>query len=122
MSSFTKPLVLKILQGGDYAELVEEFSYYDTVDGVTYTVPAGFITDFATTPWWSWSFFPKIGPWTKASVLHDYLYKEAIKDKAWADKEFHAAMLILDTPRIKAYVMYLAVKFFGRGNYYVGKL
>lgn len=45
MSSFTEPLHVEFLERGDKAKLLKEFSYY-TGEGVTYTVPVGFITDF----------------------------------------------------------------------------
>ena len=116
MSSFTEPLHVEFLESGDKAKLLKEFSYY-TDEGVTYTVPVGFITDFATTPQWAQSVVPKIGVYTKATILHDYWYKEAINTKKWADKEFLKACLILGTPKWKAYLMYVGVSLFGRGGY-----
>lgn len=39
----------------------------------TFTVPAGFVTDFATVPWWSRLLTPATGKWTRAAVVHDLL-------------------------------------------------
>jgi hypothetical protein len=38
-----------------------------------FVVPAGFVTDFATVPWWVQSLIPRTGTWTLAAVLHDFL-------------------------------------------------
>lgn len=43
--------------------------------GETITVPAGATTDFASVPRWAWSLFPPDGPWLKAAVVHDFLYR-----------------------------------------------
>ena len=37
-------------------------------------VPQGFVHDKASVPRALWSFFPKSGPYTRAAVIHDYLY------------------------------------------------
>lgn len=38
-------------------------------------VPKGFITDFASVPRFLWSIIPPYGKYTKAAVVHDFLYK-----------------------------------------------
>ena len=116
MSSFTEKLRVEFFQSGDKATLLKEFSYY-TDEGVTYVVPVGFETDFATTPQWAQSIVPKIGTYTKATILHYYWYKEAINTKKWADSEFLKACIILGTPKWKAYLMYAGVRLFGKGSY-----
>jgi len=109
-------LGVDFLQSGDTAVLTKEFAY-TTKDGITYVVPVGFVTDFATVPQAFQNIVPKIGPYTKATILHDYWYKAATNTRAWADKEFLNACLILGTPRWKAYLMYAGVRLFGKGNY-----
>ena len=42
----------------------------------TIAVPAGFRTDLASTPWQVWKRYPKLGKWTGAAVIHDWLYRE----------------------------------------------
>lgn len=40
------------------------------------TVPAGATTDLASIPSFAWSIgFPPDGPWLKAAVVHDFLYR-----------------------------------------------
>lgn len=43
--------------------------------GETITVPAGATTDLASIPRFAWSLFPPDGPWLKAAVVHDFLYR-----------------------------------------------
>ena len=50
-----------------------------TVDGRTFTVPAGTITDLATSPRLFWQFIPPIGLYESAAALHDWLCTEGIR-------------------------------------------
>jgi hypothetical protein len=44
--------------------------------GESITVPAGATTDLASIPRFAWSLgFPPDGGWTKAAVIHDFLYR-----------------------------------------------
>lgn len=43
--------------------------------GEVITVPAGATTDLASIPRFAWSVFPPDGPWLKAAVVHDFLYR-----------------------------------------------
>lgn len=112
----TEPLEVEFLESGDKAILIKEFSYA-TEQGVNYVVPVGFETDFATVPQIVQSIIPKIGTYTKATILHDYWYKTATNKKKWADNEFLKACIILGTPKWQAYLMYVGVRIFGKGNY-----
>ena len=38
------------------------------------TVPKGFVTDLASTPFQLWARFPRWGPWSGAAIVHDKLY------------------------------------------------
>ena len=74
MSSFTKPLIVEVLDDGENYALKEEFSYYREGDEKNIiTVPKGFITDFASTPRLIWSILPPFGKYAKSAVLHDFL-------------------------------------------------
>lgn len=46
------------------------------------TVPSGFTTDLASIPSIVWPLLPPDGPWLKAAVIHDFLYKTCGKG-AW---------------------------------------
>lgn len=83
------------------------------------TVPIGFVTDFATVPRLIWSIIPPIGRYTKAAVLHDYLYENPylVKNKKEADKIFLQAMQVLEVEKWKRTTMYCAVRVFGKGKF-----
>ena len=132
MSQFTTPVVLEMLDHYKW-RLVEPFTYYTEeictylpmvadVDDSMYLchlieVPKGYVTDLTTVPRLLWSVFPPHGRYAKAAIVHDYLYSKAIGSKRWADKVFLEAMGVLDVPRWRKWVMYFAVRLFGRGNY-----
>lgn len=85
--------------------------------GVRVHVPVGFITDLASVPRCLWWWFPPHGKWAVASVVHDYMYEQAISTKEDADNTFFKLLRIYGVPKTKARLMYWAVRLFGRGNY-----
>ncbi len=115
MSSFTNPLCVEIQADGICGKLLQEFDYHvgseDSPDIIH--VPAGFITDFASTPFFMW----KTGLYSKAAVVHDYLYQSKLRSRAMADLIFKEAMLVLGVHPVKAQVMYRAVRLFGCKGY-----
>lgn len=119
MSSFTTPLKGEIGDDGEHIILTEKFEYHvgsypseEIID-----VPIGFRSDFASIPRYAQCVLPKLGRYSKAAVLHDYLYVIAYKNKKFADDVFLEAMIILGVPKWKRWVMYHAVRIFGKGNY-----
>lgn len=56
---------------GATATLVEPLRYIGATDD--FTVPAGFVTDFASVPQVVTWLVPKMGAYTRAAVLHDWL-------------------------------------------------
>ena len=73
------------------------------------TVPAGFVTDFNSTPWGLWNFFP---PWQypQAGVVHDFLYQFNGVTRAEAD-QVHARILeALGCGLFKRRTVYLALR------------
>jgi len=81
--------------------------------GTTITVPAGFVTDFASVPWPLWPLVPPTGPWNKASVIHDYLCKHPKVSRFWADATFRECMYRLGVPAWRRVLMYYAVRCYG---------
>ncbi len=117
MSKFTTPAVLEMLD--DYRwRLVEPFKFWltDNPDDVI-LVPAGYVTDLASVPQILWSIFPPHGRYAKAAIIHDWLYDNALRTKAEADRIFLDAMKVLGVPRWRRTLMYVAVRLFGRGSY-----
>ena len=43
-----------------------------------FSVPVGFITDFASIPRIAWSIFPPTGKYGKAAVIHDFIYQRGL--------------------------------------------
>jgi hypothetical protein len=92
--------------------LVENLVYEGNKD--TFMIPAGFITDFASVPRLLWSFFPPTGLYTKAAVLHDFLYIVQLISRKDADGIFKRVMKEAGVGRIKRYLMWKAVRIGGR--------
>jgi len=64
---------------------------YDEL-GIVITVPAGFVTDFASVPRGLWNIVPRWGRHGEAAVLHDYLYDIGVYTRKECDKIFLVAM------------------------------
>lgn len=72
-------------------------------------IPAGFLTDAATTPRVLWPLFPPVGKWTRSAILHDYLLTARTRD--YADAVFLRALVECDDvhPAV-ARLMWLGVR------------
>lgn len=116
MSSFTTPLVGSWNDEMTLFALTEPFNFYD-VGGKNYSVPVGFVTDFASIPKWLQWFFSFIGLYGKAAVLHDYLYATELVSRFRADWIFLRAMRVLGVGKFKRRMMYRAVRKFGKSHY-----
>lgn len=75
------------------------------------------IADLASVPRIFWTLLPPDGKYAKAAIIHDYLYDNALRTKKEADLIFLDRMTVLGVPKWKRIVMYLAVRWFGRGMY-----
>jgi hypothetical protein len=96
-------------------ELVTPLVYQGNQDRIE--VPTGFITDFASVPKALWSIIPPYGTYTKAAVIHDYLYRNAIVSRADADGIFKKIMSESGVGLIRRGLMWAAVRLFGRAAY-----
>lgn len=90
---------------------------YNKRKGVSYTIPKGFKTDFASIPQGFRWLITGHDQTRKPAVLHDYLYRKGIGTKKNADTLFKDAMKEEGTPWYKRHAAYLAVHLFGRGNF-----
>lgn len=134
MSSFTDPLDVRILQReiktrGLY-KLLKEFTYEigEEGSGVLVEVPAGFVTDLASVPWFiRWLISPG-GLHAKASVIHDYLYSKGViqtkgvtqtetPTRLRADQIMKEAMVVLKVPCIRRWMIYKAVRWFAKSAF-----
>ena len=79
-------------------------------------VPAGFETDFASVPRFFSRLFPATGTWSKPAVVHDYLYQAPGGcSRFLADCLFREAMIQEGVKPWRAWLMWVAVRCFGRG-------
>ena len=117
MSSFTSPLVVSPLSDGRRWRLVKPFTFHI---GGQYSrhfisVPRDFLTDFASVPRFFW-FLPDWATYSKAPVLHDWLYHQKTTTRKRADALFLEAMLIdwrhHRSRYFIAYMEYFAVRIF----------
>lgn len=79
-----------------------------------FTVPIGSKTDFASVPRIFIWFLPRYGLYTKAAILHDYLWRERAKKGhlSWRDADgmFRRAMRELEVPFLRRWIMWGAVR------------
>jgi hypothetical protein len=89
------------------------------VDGITalYSVPVGFVTDFASVPQLFQNIFPREGSYTVASAFHDYCYATACVTRKEADDIFLQGMKDLGTSFFVRYSIYLGVRIGGASHY-----
>ena len=84
------------------------------IGGMPILIPAGFVSDGASVPRFLWAIIPPYGRYTKAAIVHDFLYKTGLFTKAQADWIFldmmdHCKVLVW-----KRNVMYAGVCAFGQ--------
>ena len=76
-------------------------------------VPVGFKTDLASIPRPLWFIVPPDGSYTPAAVVHDYLYRTGLTDRATADRIFIEAMKHCGTWKVVRGAIYATVRAFG---------
>lgn len=83
-------------------------------DGVTYVIPEGFMTDFSSVPrLFRWLVSPVGQPHQVAGVVHDFLYSSGAVTRKQADAAFKAAAAAAGSPRLRAALMYRAIRLGG---------
>lgn len=90
--------------------LVEDLRYSIGTTGVTIVVPAGFVTDFASIPKPLWWWFSPHDFYSKAAVVHDYLYWTQRCTREQADNLLLIAMQESDVSPVKRKAVYLGVR------------
>ncbi len=106
---FIREESIDIIQTGDTTfQLVKPVSYQGAKE--TFVVPAGQDTDFASVPAALMWLIPRYGRWTKAAILHDYLWRSGVINKTDADGIFRRALRELGVPLYKRWMMWSAVR------------
>jgi hypothetical protein len=102
---------VKELEESDW-ELLRILEYKGNRD--SFEVPEGMKTDFASVPRVFVWFLPRYGRYTKAAILHDYLWRDAVPagelTLAQADGIFRRAMWELGVPFLRRWMMWGAVR------------
>lgn len=102
--------------GGDY----EDFPFAHHLannEGITITVPTGFVTDFASVPQVIWSLIPPIGMIALPAVVHDWIYTNHPQTRKWADAVLYEGCRSQGMGRIQAFLIWSAVRIFGRPSW-----
>jgi hypothetical protein len=85
--------------------------------GAEVRVPRGFVTDFASIPFYLRWLLDSNGPYGTAAVVHDFLYWDQSCGKAAADRAFRRAMEQAGVSSALSTAMYTAVTLFGGSSY-----
>ncbi|MDQ3515271.1 MAG: DUF1353 domain-containing protein [Gemmatimonadota bacterium] len=114
-SCFPDPLDIRDLGNGKDYRLLEKLQF--ATGAIAVTVPAGFVTDFASVPRMLWRLFPPAGVYNRAAVVHDFLYRTGLTSRAVADALFLDAMIEIGVPWLVRWLMYIGVRIGGRSSY-----
>lgn len=105
---------LVVVPRGDRAWTVLRPLTYEGGLGDRFTIPAGYVTDFATVPRVAVWLIPTFGRYTRSAILHDYLITDAIPagmvSSVDADGIFRRTMRELGVPPVKRWLMWAAVR------------
>ena len=107
-------------------KLAGAFVYESTIHGDRcLTVPAGFMTDFASIPRFFWRLLLPTdtygNTYGKAAVIHDYLYRTPGQVcRRYADDIFLEALGVLGMGWLTRHMLYWAVRGFGSAAYQGG--
>lgn len=85
--------------------------------GESLTVPSGFVTDYASIPQMLWSIYSPHDVYSRAAVVHDYLYWTQQCSKEQADKLFLIAMKESSVNFLARNFVYGGVSAMGRSSW-----
>lgn len=88
----TNPPFALFQKDGNVFVLTDELIYRIEKTGEIITVPAGFVTDFASVPWYAQSVISVLGKHSVPAVVHDFLYWEQRCPREQADDILAEAM------------------------------
>jgi len=125
MAEFLSPLDVRFIDGHDW-EVRAPFEYHlghDDGDECV-SIPAGFVTDFASIPRGLWNVLPPTGPYGKAAVVHDWLYQRRrivnhrtglarLVERGEADRILNEGMAVLGVGRFTRWMVYSGVRMGG---------
>ncbi len=111
MPFLTKGLIVREINPRDWA--IQHDLVYEGAKEV-FTVPRGFVTDFASVPRFATWLIPVYGLYTKVAILHDWFIKYAIGrgiiSSSDADGIFRRVMREEGVPFLMAWIMWTGVR------------
>ena len=78
-------------------------------------VPAGFVTDLASVPWYLWNWLPNDGLYLHAAIIHDWLYWDQARARDEADNVLWIDMTDLKVGYPTRQAIYQGVHLRGQG-------
>lgn len=112
MGTFSSELVVQVLPNGLEDQLVTPL-IWTSYNGMKIEVPVGFVTDYASVPRVFWAILPPSGKYTKAAVLHDWLYVMKPVARSEADGYLREAMTDCGVDFVEREVIYRQVRWWG---------
>jgi hypothetical protein len=119
MSAFLTELRVEnasVLDDGKW-RLTAPLVYQSDIADQTFTVPAGFITDYASVPRAPLVYWLCGDTSTLASVVHDWLYTEHPVTRDVADAVLKEASLLTGVPKWRSWLMWAGVRLGGAGHW-----
>jgi len=115
MSHFLDPLILEPQDDGYTWKVMEPFDYEigEVGSGNKIDVPVNFITDLASIPRIFWSIMPPFGKYSRAAVLHDWIYHTQQFTRKMSDDILMEAMQVLSVNWLTRWTIYLGVRIGG---------
>jgi len=115
VSAFLTELQVKPATGKDDGqwELLADLVYQSDVAAQTFTVPAGFITNFASVPRIPIVYELAGDTASNAATVHDYLYSTHIVTRSVADAVLREASDVTAVPDWRRQLMWAGVRVFG---------
>jgi len=105
------------IEDGRKRKLIKDYTYEN--DKYIITIKKGFITDGASIPKTFWSVLssPFYGPIVFGSMIHDGLYTKMAIPRKECDKLLKEMILEKGYNKIKANLVYIAVRLFGNSHW-----
>lgn len=106
----TNPPLALFQKDGNVFVLTGTLVYRIEKTGELITVPAGFVTDFASVPWYAQSVISVLGKHSVPAVVHDFLYWEQACTREQSDNILAEAMKEYDSPWYQISTVYWSVR------------
>lgn len=114
-AAFLSPLDVR--KSGRLWVLLAPLTYRSALVPALVTVPAGFLTDFASVPRVPLGYWLAGNTGHEAAVLHDWTYREGLFDRQLCDDLFLEALRTSGEPEWRCQMMYRAVRNWGAKAY-----